>query len=75
MRIHNTHNSNFKIFFADHVKRWNVVSNNIQYENHEDLVPVVYASIINEKPFTNVEFLKEAFQKFGYVRNIEVKPN
>ena len=29
---HNTHNSNFKIFFADHLKRFNVVSNNPQYE-------------------------------------------
>ena len=31
IRIHSQHNPNFKIFFADHVKRWNVVSNNIQY--------------------------------------------
>lgn len=41
------HNPNFKIFFADHVKRWNVVSNSINYENVDDLVPVVYASVKN----------------------------
>lgn len=47
MTIHNMHNPNFKIFFADHVKRWNVVSNSINYENVDDLVPVVYASVKN----------------------------
>ena len=31
MRIHNVHNPNFKIFFADHVKRWNVVSNSVGF--------------------------------------------
>lgn len=28
---HNTHNANFKIFFADHLKRFNVVSNSPQF--------------------------------------------
>lgn len=28
LRIHTIQNPNFKMFFADHLKRWNVVSNN-----------------------------------------------
>jgi len=50
---HNTHNANFKIFFADHLKRFNVVSNNPQYEIKENLIPVVYASVRNDPQFTN----------------------
>lgn len=74
--IHNnTHNANFKIFFADHVKRWNVVSNSSNFENRDDLVPVIYASIRGELPFNNEQYLKEIFGKYGYVRNIEIKVN
>ena len=75
MRIHNMHNSNFKIFFADHVKRWNVVSNSLGYENADDLVPVLYASIRNEKPFNTEAHIREGFGRFGFIRNIEMKPS
>ena len=46
-------NSNFKIFFSDHLKRWNVVSNHIDYEIKEHLVPVIYASVKNDSHFAN----------------------
>lgn len=29
IRLHHSQNAGFKMFFADHLKRWNVVSNNI----------------------------------------------
>lgn len=32
MKLHHSQNNpNFKMFFADHLKRWNVVSNNSEY--------------------------------------------
>ena len=31
LTLHTAHNSNFKIFFADHTKRWNVVSSHPHY--------------------------------------------
>jgi hypothetical protein len=46
-------NSNFKIFFADHLKRWNVVSNHPDYEITQYLAPVVYVSLKNDPYYAN----------------------
>ena len=71
----NNHNNNFKIFFADHLKRFNVVSNAPKYENKDHLIPVLYASVRNEPTFINRDYLMSIFCKFGYIRNMEVKKN
>jgi RNA recognition motif-containing protein len=55
------------------VKRWNVVSNNPEFENTDDLVPVIYTSIRNDPPYNTESHLREVFSKFGFIRNIEVK--
>jgi hypothetical protein len=73
--LHQTHNNNFKIFFADHLKRFNVVSNNPLYEIKEHLIPVLYASVRNDPQFTNEQYLSSLFSRYGYVRNLEVKRN
>jgi hypothetical protein len=73
--LHQTHNNNFKIFFADHLKRFNVVSNNPLYEIKEHLIPVVYASVRNDPQYANESYLSSLFSRFGYIRNLEVKRN
>lgn len=76
MTLHsNTHNPNFKIFFADHLKRFNVVSNNPNFEVKEHLIPVVYASVRNDPQYANDQYLRNIFGKFGFIRNMEIKRN
>lgn len=76
MTLHNNnHNTNFKIFFADHLKRFNVVSNNPNYEINETLIPVVYASVRNDPQYANEQYLRNIFEKFGFIRNLEIKRN
>ena len=73
---HNNHNSNFKIFFADHLKRCNVVSNNPAYEVKEYRIPVVYASVRNDPDYyANEQYLNGLFSRYGFIRNLEVKRN
>ena len=69
MTLHSTHNPNFKIFFADHLKRWNVVSNNLHHEVKEHLIPVVYTSVKNDSQYANEEYLRTLFGKYGFIRN------
>ena len=66
----NTHNSNFKIFFADHLKRFNVVSNSPNYEDKEQLIPVVYASVRNDPQYANEPYLMGLFTRYGFIRNL-----
>lgn len=73
--LHQTHNPGFKIFFADHLKRFNVVSNSPAYEVKEHLVSVVYASIKNDPQYTNEQYLSGIFGKYGFIRTLEVKRN
>ncbi len=73
--LHPVHNAGFKIFFADHLKRWNVVSNHPTYENKDYLVPVVYVSVKNDPTFANEAYLKGVFERYGSVRGIEVRKN
>jgi hypothetical protein len=73
--LHQTHNANFKIFFADHLKRFNVVSNSQEYEIKDHLIPVLYASLRNDPQYTNEQYLQGIFSRFGHIRNLEVKRN
>ena len=63
------------MFFADHLKRWNVVSNNLEYEIKDHLIPVIYASIKNDPKFANEQYLYSIFSKFGFVKSLSVKQN
>ena len=73
--LHESHNANFKIFFADHLKRFNVVSNNPVYEVKDHLIPVLYASVRNDPQYTNEQCLTPIFSRFGFIRNMEIKRN
>ena len=68
-------NSNFKVLFSDHFKRWNVVSNHPDYEITQLLVPVLYVSIKNDPNFNNEKKLRSIFDRYGFVRNLEIKKN
>lgn len=50
-----------------------MVSNSIGFDNKEDFVPVVYASLKNEPPYNTEAHVRSAFEKFGFLRNVEVK--
>ena len=70
MKIHNVFNKNFKIFFSDHFRRWNLVSNSSESEDIDDLIPVIYASFNDNSPYNTETYLEKVFSKFGYIRNI-----